>query len=472
MSRPSNVLAGLTRRHTFGQSSASLPAALVQHYRCPPDAVAFGLTGELSPTPSFFTLGQMMCYGRRSAGANGAQVVDVTCDVAIDGGRVDLPFDLSEVVENLQRERYQHASRGLMQRLAAAELTREVYYGLRPLLGVSIRKRLQKISLSGWERIPFPEWPVDFTVENLLAFGMRQVIAASGLRRVPFIWFWPNGAPSCTIMTHDVEGEKGRDFCGTLMDLDEAYDIKASFQVVPLHRYDVSASYLDAFRRRGFEVNVHDLNHDGHLFSNQRLFNERAVHVNAYAREFQSRGFRAGVMYRRQDWFSALGAFSYDMSVPNVAHLEPQRGGCCTVTPYFIGHLLELPLTTIQDYSLFHILGEYSINRWVDQIERIIARHGLISFITHPDYLVESRGRAVYIELLAHLHQLRCDGRTWLALPGEVDTWWRQRNEMTLVKTVDSWRVEGAGRERARVAYARLEGDQLVYELEDPVDVG
>ena len=39
-----------------------------------------------------------------------------------------------------------------------------------------------------------------------------------------------------------------------------------------------------------------------------------------------SRGFRSGAMYRRQDWFADL-EFSYDMSIPNVAHLEPQRGG-------------------------------------------------------------------------------------------------------------------------------------------------
>ncbi len=80
-------------------------------------------------------------------------------------------------------------------------------------------------------------------------------------------------------------------------------------------------------------------------------------------------------MYRDQEWFDAL-EFSYDMSVPNVAHLEPQRGGCCTVMPYFVGDILELPLTTIQDYSLFHILGDYSIDLWKEQIDLILRRTG------------------------------------------------------------------------------------------------
>ena len=37
-------------------------------------------------------------------------------------------------------------------------------------------------------------------------------------------------------------------------------------------------------------------------------------------------------MYRNQDWYDVF-EFSYDMSVPNVAHLDPMRGGCCTVMP-------------------------------------------------------------------------------------------------------------------------------------------
>ncbi len=95
-------------------------------------------------------------------------------------------------------------------------------------------------------------------------------------------------------------------------------------------------------------------------------------------------------MYREQEWFDAFD-FSYDMSVPNVAHLEPQRGGCCTVMPYFIGTILELPLTTTQDYSLFHILGDYSIASWKRQLARSW-RQRPGQFIAHPDYLSD-RGR-------------------------------------------------------------------------------
>jgi hypothetical protein len=153
------------------------------------------------------------------------------------------------------------------------------------------------------------------------------------------------------------------------------------------------------------------------------------------------------------------------MSFPNVAHLDPQRGGCCTVMPYFIGEILELPLTTVQDYTLFHLLNERSIDLWKRQIEIILAKNGLVSFIVHPDYIQEPDTMAVYHQLLAHLAELREQGNLWFALPGEIDTWWRARSKMSVVRDGESWRIEGEGAERAVLAFAKLVDDQLVYEL-------
>jgi hypothetical protein len=169
-------------------------------------------------------------------------------------------------------------------------------------------------------------------------------------------------------------------------------------------------------------------------------------------------------MYRNQDWYDAF-EFSYDMSVPCVGHLEPQRGGCCTVMPYFIGKILEIPLTAVQDYSLFHILNNYSIDLWKEQFALIKQKHGLMSFIVHPDYVFERRARKVYEALLEYLRHLITDEKVWMALPGEVDRWWRARNEMKLVRQVNGWTIEGPGKEKARLAYATLEGGRLVYEI-------
>jgi hypothetical protein len=377
-------------------------------------------------------------------------------------GKPCLPFNLSEVATNLREERYRQNGYSFLQRTTAGEAAQRLYYLLRPFLGVGIRKHLQKVRLSGWDAIQFPRWPVDRTVDSLMESAMALVLKAQGRSSVPFIWFWPDAASACAMMTHDVEGQAGLDFCDELMDIDNSYAIKSAFQLIPEGREDAWRRTAARLRQRGFEVNLHDLNHDGRLFDDKTEFLDRAKRINRYAREFGCEGFRSGVMYRQQAWYEAF-EFSYDMSVPNAAHLEPQRGGCCTVMPYFVGNILELPLTTVQDYSLFHILNDYSIALWKEQIHLICQHHGLVSLITHPDYLTGRTEQKVYNELLCHLADLRDWHGLWVALPGEINAWWRDRRQMTLVQHGDGWRIEGPGSDRARVAYATLEDGRLVY---------
>ena len=265
-------------------------------------------------------------------------------------------------------------------------------------------------------------------------------------------------------MTHDVETAVGRDACTTVMDIDDAYGIKASFQVVPEKRYEVSSAYIDSMWRRGFEVAVQDLNHDGRLYSDRELFLRRAAKINEYGRIYGASGFRAAVLYRNQEWFDTL-EFAYDMSVPSVAHLDPQRGGCCTVMPYFVGNMVELPVTTTQDYSLFHILNDYSIDLWKRQIELIMASHGLIHMIVHPDYIIGAKERAIFEQGLAYLAKLRDEKGVWITLPNEVNRWWRQRAAMRVVEDTGGVRIEGAGSERARLAWASMEHGKLTIEI-------
>ena len=118
-------------------------------------------------------------------------------------------------------------------------------------------------------------------------------------------------------MSHDVERLAGRNFCSQLMDLDDPAGIKSSFQIVPEERYPVPEGFLEDIRNRGFEINIHDLNHDGQLFSSRGEFLRRAARINGYGRKYRALGFRSGGLYRNQDWYDALD-FSYDMSVPSV----------------------------------------------------------------------------------------------------------------------------------------------------------
>jgi peptidoglycan/xylan/chitin deacetylase (PgdA/CDA1 family) len=290
-------------------------------------------------------------------------------------------------------------------------------------------------------------------------------MAANGVTDLPFIWFWPEGKSGCALMTHDVETTLGRDFSAKLMDINDEYGIKASFQVVPEKRYAVPESYLSSIRERGFEVAVQDLNHDGHLYSTRDEFLRRAELIRKYRKDFRATGFRAAILYRNLDWLPELD-FSYDMSVPNVAHLDPQSGGCCTLFPYFIGKTLEIPVTTTQDYSLFHIIGDYTLDLWKKQARLILAKHGVMNFIVHPDYIVSEKPQQTYRNLLAHLSELRTDQNLWIPLPYELDEWWRARGQMQIADDRGRLRITGVGNERARIAYAHLENGNVTYSFE------
>jgi hypothetical protein len=443
-------------------------APLLDYYRCA-ELPAFGLSKKLGQSEGFFRFGpDVVCYGQTTGATRAAvngHLFDALQDVAIKDGGLLLPFDSKQVTDNLRYEYYVQSD----QRWIERPWVKDIYYRLRPMLPVSVRKHLQKAYLSGWDQIAFPAWPVDRSVdllfEKLLALSMQ----ALGIHRLPFIWFWPDGHSACAIMTHDVETAAGRDFSDRVMDIDDEFGIKASFQIVPEKRYTVPASYLQAIRDRGYEVNVQGLDHDGNLFQNRKAFLESARKINQYAVQYGAEGFRSPILYRNVEWFKEL-RFSYDMSIPNVAHLEAQRGGCCTVMPYTLpGRMTELPVTMTEDYTLFNVLKDYSSSLWKKEISTILAGHGLMNFIIHPDYIKRRGAALVYTALLEELSRLRSDDGVWVPLPSEVDRWWRERSEMKLVPDGQNWKVEGQGSNRAKLAYARLDGNQLVYEVVEPV---
>lgn len=438
--------------------------AVLDHFRCPKEFLNFRFARELPTSSGYFQFGpHAICYGRSRVGARwtraGSCLHDTHSELSFDGSHVVLPFDPDEVIDNFRLERYPDAQMRGWERAF-----KDMYYWLRPLTNRVLRKFVQNLRAVNWQKQLFPKWPVDTSVENLNESLLHLSIQASGASVIPFIWFWPRGAQGCVAITHDVETSAGLNFCSRLLDINDSFGFKASFQFIPEQRYSVTNDDLDRIRERESEVCVQDLNHDGRLFDDREVFRTRAERINRYGRTWGAIGFRSGLLYRKPEWFGDL-EFSYDMSMPNVAHLDPQRGGCCSVMPYFIGDMLELPLTTTQDYSLFHVLNARSIHLWKLQIEMILARHGLASFLVHPDYLDEPRTLEVYRDLLGFLADLRERENIWFALPRDIDRWWRARSRMSIVREGSQWRITGESAERAVLAFARNVNGELVYEL-------
>ena len=143
------------------------------------------------------------------------------------------------------------------------------------------------------------------------------------------------------------------------------------------------------------------------------------------------------------------------------------------ITPSYLGETIEYSSlhacrSTLEDPTLFHILQDYRIEIWKTQIELIMQKHGLLSFIVHPDYVITAPERKVYEELLSYLSGLRKDKGIWIATPSNVNRWWRERAKMKIVEDNEGVRVEGKGSERARIAYA----SELDGRLEITVEQG
>jgi len=88
-----------------------LGQAMSDRYRCPEDLFDFELREQLSSSSGYFQFGPNgICYGRSCSGAVASRpestVQDLAEDVTFRGGKLFLPFDPAEIIENLRLERY------------------------------------------------------------------------------------------------------------------------------------------------------------------------------------------------------------------------------------------------------------------------------------------------------------------------------------------------------------------------------
>ncbi len=188
---------------------------LEEYYRCPELMVSFSWPGDLSVNPGYFRISdKLVGYGRLSESQaikeEEDKLPEAAVHVKVTGSSVAIPFDPVEVVNNLRLEQYTAALKG--SHFPNKKLARRVYYHLRPLMPVAVRKYLQRLALRGWERIPFPRWPVDRTSDRLHEWLLASAMKAAGQTELPFVWFWPEGHTSCVTVTHDVESKRAGTF--------------------------------------------------------------------------------------------------------------------------------------------------------------------------------------------------------------------------------------------------------------------
>jgi hypothetical protein len=153
------------------------------------------------------------------------------------------------------------------------------------------------------------------------------------------------------------------------------------------------------------------------------------------------------MVHRNLEWQQALDV-DYDASCFDCDPFQAMPGGVGGVWPFFAGKFVELPYTLPQDHTLFISLGEETPRIWIEKLAFLRRLAGLAMLVTHPDYLDTPQRLEIYQEFLEHLvEQSEC----WNALPDQIASWWRQRDEVSIAGSTQSPRLTGPAADRARL---------------------
>jgi peptidoglycan/xylan/chitin deacetylase (PgdA/CDA1 family) len=335
------------------------------------------------------------------------------------------------------------------------------YYAVKPLLPRPAQLALRRIYARRQARRRFPAWPIETLLVDELKERLRAELEATGAERVPFLNFWPERRRFAFILTHDVEGMSGVENIPRLLEIERRYGLRSSWNFVA-EDYPIDPELFSMLRAAGCEIGLHGLHHDGLLFVSRVGFAAQLPRIRRVMREWEAVGFRSPATHRKAAWMPELDCL-YDSSFPDTDPFEPQPGGCCSIWPFFLHDLVELPITMPQDHTLFEILKETSIRRWVQKSNWLAQNHGLVNVLVHPDYLLSDQRLDLYEQLLVHLTEL---SGGWHALPREVAWWWRMRANLQRMDATPVGSAAMAGLSfQASTAHARREGGQIAFEL-------
>ena len=347
-------------------------------------------------------------------------------------------------VEHFLHERYA----GGGERSAALE----AYYRIKPLLPRRVQLALRRAYAPRQARRAFPAWPVEDLLLRREHADLHRALDASDADRLPVVGWWPDGFASAAIVTHDVEGPEGVARIPEILELERRHGIVSSWNFCA-DWYPIPPGTFDTVRAANCEVGLHGVKHDGKLFSSRATFETELPKIHAAFAAFDAVGFRSPATHRNAEWMHELGCL-YDSSFPDTDPFEPQGGGCCSILPFFFGDVVELPITLIQDHTMWEILRRDDIALWTDKADWLAGHHGLVNVIVHPDYLDTPARMAAYEQLLVHLRALP---GSWHALPCDVAAWWRERAALDV--------ADAERHPRARVWHARAEGEGIAFEI-------
>jgi hypothetical protein len=375
-------------------------------------------------------------------------------------GSVLLPFDPNEAIALLWTERYQNLTHGRAVP-AIHEVARRSYYRARPVLPRTVQLALRRGFRQVQARPGFPRWPIETALHDLYDLLFRLLASIAG-GPVPYIAPWPRDYSWAFVLTHDVERAIGYRRVPSIRSLEIERGYRSAFYFVPLRDYRVDDEVVSQLHENGFEVGVHGVFHDGRDLESAKVLEQRLPLLRSAAVRWNARGFRSPSTLRRWELVPKLG-FEYDTSYSDTAPFEPQSGGSCSWLPYMNEGVVELPITLVQDHTVFELLGHDDESLWVEKAKFLRKRRGMALILTHPDYLSPGPRLDAYARFLDTFAD---DATAWKALPREVSDWWRRRAASSLVRDNGRWRISGAAEDEAVIALIEPRGS-IVEALAD-----
>jgi peptidoglycan/xylan/chitin deacetylase (PgdA/CDA1 family) len=319
---------------------------------------------------------------------------------------------------------------------------RSLYYTVKPLIPRRVQLGMRRAYARRQATRQFPAWPIEPVLVEHHLEELRAAIADSPDGRVPIVGLWPAGHRAASVLTHDVEDAPGVENIERVREVERRYGFVSSWNFVA-ETYEIPANTFDRLRAEGCEVGLHGIKHDGKLFRSRATFEANLPLIHAYLEEWGAVGFRSPATHRRADPF------------------EPQAGGCCSILPFLLDGIVELPITLVQDHTLWEILRQPSIELWTRKSDWIIDNNGLVNIITHPDYLRSEERLAMYDQYLRFLAGKR---DIWHALPRDVARWWKARTQMRCERAPEGARIVNDLYGRAQAVWACERGDEIVFD--------
>lgn len=329
------------------------------------------------------------------------------------------------------------------------------YYALKPFIPRALQIAVRRRHARRRSTHRFPAWPVEDSMVLLQRELFRAEMERRAVDRIPFINFWPDAKRFAYVLTHDVEGPVGLSNIERVLEVERQRGLTSAWFFVA-EDYDIPPGTFELIRAAGGEIGLHGLTHNGSLFRDRASFESQLPRIHRYLEEWGAVGFRSPATHRNAAWMHELGCL-YDSSFPDTDPFEPQPGGCCSVLPFFLRDLVELPITLLQDHTLFEILERRTADIWISKADWLIENRALVNVLVHPDY-VDPHRLHVYGQLLDHL-QAQAGG--WHALPCEVASWWRTR--VALERSV-AGSIPSALPDSVTVAHAVLVGERIEIE--------